>query len=506
MQKSLLKLGLLSITLGLFSFNSVAKDQSTVIIASPSTIQSLNPRTTSLNLDMGIARSFYEGLFTFDQHMKVIPQLAESYTISPDAKVYTIKLKSGIRFSDGTPFNADAVIFNFTDQITKKQNGSSLLGGVETFKALDEHTVQITLKKASNNFLNTLAHPAELIISPTALKKENNTLDAKPVGTGRYIVKNWVRGSKLSLIPNPQFHGEATKVQQVDVRPVPEAGSRLAMLKSGQAQFILRVPPIMKPAIDADKKLKTVMVSTNIVRYFEFNNENEILANADVRRAINFAIDKTNFNKIVYRNIAKIQESPLPQTIETFKAQTPYTYDVKKAKALLAKAGYPDGFKLSIWAKNASASTRTAEFMQQQLKKIGVTAEIVSRDVASHYAAARTMNSKDNHPAVLFDKSFSASTATADWSLRPLWMTDAVYNFGKYSNKEVDKLLVEGQRELDPAQKLATYEKIQKTLWDDAAGIWNVVDVQIYAQKKNLAGVSMLPDGSLSIGNVYYKK
>ncbi|WP_261833208.1 ABC transporter substrate-binding protein [Vibrio ishigakensis] len=494
----------LAVALGLSANAFAAQDK--VVVASTATVQTLNPHNAGVTMDMSIANAIYDGLFKFDENMQVQPNLATGYEVKDNGKTYVINLREGIKFTDGTAFNAEAVKFNFQDEIDKKQRRASLLSNVESFKVLSEYSLQVNLKSPSNTFINNITHPSQGIISPAAIEKYGEDIKSHPVGTGRFVLNKWIRGSKIVMDANPNYWGEPVKVQHLEFRAVPEAGSRLAMLKSGQAQVMLQLPTTMKPAVSGDKKLDAIASPSIIARYYAINTQNPILANADVRRALNYAINKNAFKKVVFSGQADLMESVIPNKIETFEAQTPYGYDVAKAKELLAKAGYADGFEAVIWAKNTTTSMRAAEFIQQQLSAIKVKTTIVPRDVASHYSAGDGINN-DGTPPVLFDSGWSSSSGTVDWATRPLFSSkqDGTSNYSYYQNAKVDQWLVDGQKTLDPVEKANIYHNVQSTIWNDAAGLWTTVDTQLWAKSKKVKGITMLPDGSLAITDVHYE-
>ncbi|MEZ9418467.1 ABC transporter substrate-binding protein [Vibrio breoganii] len=492
----------LAVALGLSANVFAAQDK--VVVASTSTVQTLNPHNAGVTLDMSVANAIYDGLFKFDDNMQVQPNLATGYEVSDNGQTYTITLREGVKFTDGTAFNAEAVKYNFQDEINKKQRRASLLSNVESFNVVSENVLEVKLKTPSNTFINNITHPSQGMISPAAIEKYGDDIKAHPVGTGRFVLNKWIRGSKITMDANPNYWGDPVKVEHLEFRAVPEAGSRLAMLKSGQAQVMLQLPNTMKPAVSSDKKLDAVASPSIIARYYALNTQNEILANADVRKALNFAINKDAYKKVVYGGDASTLNSIVPEKIETFVAQTPYTYDVEKAKALLAKAGYADGFDAVIWAKNVTTRMRSAEFIQQQLKAIGVNTTIVPRDVASHYSAGDGINN-DGTPPVIFDSGWSSSSATVDWAIRPLFGSQGTSNYSYYKNAKVDQWLADGQKTLDKAEKAKIYQNVQSTIWNDAAGIWTTVDTQLWAKSKSVQGINMLPDGSLAITDVHYE-
>ncbi|TEW54308.1 hypothetical protein E2R68_08525 [Psychromonas sp. RZ22] len=491
-----------SITLAMASIAN-AKDTNKVIIATTQTVQTLNPHNASITLDMSVASAVYENLFKFDKNLVIVPVLATGYQVSEDAKTYTIQLRDGIKFSDGTDFNAEAVKFNFDHEISNKLRRASLLTEVDNIEVISPTELKISLKTPSNVFINNITHPSQGMISPTAIKKYGDDISKHPVGTGRYLFNKWVRGSSVSFTANPNYWGGDVAVKDLEFRPVAEAGSRLAMLKSGQAQMILKVPTTLKRAVEGDKKLEIKPVPSIIARYYALNTQNKILGNIKVRQALNYAINKPAMIKVTYGGSATQLTSIIPDRIETYTPQPEYKYDVEKAKSLLKEAGYPNGFKATLWSKNSTESMRNAQFLQQQLSDINVDINIIPRDVASHYAAADDLKNNSTKP-IIIDGGWSSSSATADWAIRPIFETGASSNYALYSNTEVDKLIDRARKTTDKKQKLMDYQSAQKIIWSEAPYIFTTVDIQLYGKDKRLEGIELLPDGSLSVGNIKY--
>ncbi|WP_261817682.1 ABC transporter substrate-binding protein [Vibrio gallicus] len=478
------------------SFNAMAAND-TLVIATSSTVQTVNPHLATVTQDYSIANALYESLFRFDKDMNIVPDLALDYTISDEGKVYTINLRQQVKFTDGTPFNAQAVKFNFEYEIQNKLKHASLLSSVKSIEAVSDDTLVITLNQGSNNFINNLAHPSQGIISPKALEKYGKDINKLSAGTGRYQLAAWQHGSKVTLKANPNYWGGEPSIKQVEFRTVPEAGSRLAMLKSGQAQVMLQLPNTQKPVVVADNKLTVVSTPSTIASYYGFNVKNPILGKVKVRRALSYAIDRDAYIKVIYGGEANKMHSIIPSKIETYQAQTPFDYDVDKAKQLLSEAGYPNGFDVQIWSKSNTIDSRSAQFIQQQLSLVGIKAKIVQRDVASHYAALGNINNSGNTPAVILQASWSASSATADWSMRPLFQTGAEINFTSYSNPKLDQLFEQGQITLDKQQKTDIYQQIQHTVWEDAAAVWLTTPNQLFAKAKDVKGIRLSPDGAV---------
>ncbi|EPW2836974.1 glutathione ABC transporter substrate-binding protein GsiB [Klebsiella pneumoniae] len=264
-----------------------AKD---VVVAVGSNFTTLDPYDANDTLSQAVAKSFYQGLFGLDKEMKLQNVLAESYTVSPDGLVYTIKLHSGVKFQDGTDFNAEAVKANLDrasnpDNHLKRYN---LYKNIASTEAVDPTTVKITLKQPFSAFINILAHPATAMISPAALKKYGKDIGFHPVGTGPYKLDTW---NQTDFVKVSKFDGYwqpgLPKLDSITWRPVVDNNTRAAMLQTGEAQFAFPIPYEQAPLLAKNSKLELVASPSIMQRYISMNVTQKPFDNPKVREAIN---------------------------------------------------------------------------------------------------------------------------------------------------------------------------------------------------------------------------
>ncbi len=475
-----------------------------IIYASESTAKSLDPHDTSDTYSGAIERTMLQGLMGFDKDLKVVPVLAESYTFNDKATEFTFKLRKGITFHDGTPFNAEAVRVNVERLRTGKYKRSSLMKPVKELKIIDDYTVQFILKEPFGAFVNAVAHPGTLIMSPKAIETYGDKVNRNPVGTGPFIFVEWVSGSYVKIKKNPNYWRGEVKVDTITFRPVPEAGARLAMLRAGQAHYIYPMPAELLKVAQVDKNIDIIRQPSIIARYLVPNTRYKPLSDVRVRHAINYAINKEAINKIAWGGAGSVLDSIIPSNLQFYSKQGPWPYDLEKAKALMKEAGYEKGFKVVFLTPNNSNRLRATEMIQQQLKKIGITGNIESMDVASFYNKLEGHRADDKKPVpFLAFGGWSASTGDADWGLRPLISTEAfppaMSNFGFFSDKEIDSLIQAGLSSADPRVRAEAYAKVQKLAWEKAPWGFLLVDELIAAKRKNLKGIVPLPDGAFSV-------
>ena len=416
---------LLLLALMLLASPSIAGTKD-IVYASNATLKSLDPHDTSDTYSGAIEGAICQGLMDFDKNMKIIPQLAESYAFNENATEFTFKLRKGIKFHDGAPFNAQAVKANIDRMMTGKYKRSSLMKPVKELKVLDDYTVQFILKEPFGAFVNAVAHPGARIISPKAIAAYGDEVNKHPVGTGPYMFVEWVSGSHVKIKKNPDYWKGETKVDTITFRPVPENGARVAMLRAGQAHYIYPMPAELLKVVQKDPKIDVIKQPSIIVRFLVMNTKYKPLANPKVRQAINYALDKDAIIKIAWAGAGIHMDSVIPPDLQFYSAQKPWPYDVAKAKALMKEAGYEDGFEVLYMSPNVSQRIRVMEMTQQQLKEIGITGKIVTMDMASFYNTLESHKPDDpNTPPFIALSAWSASTGDADWGIRPLLATES---------------------------------------------------------------------------------
>ena len=292
-----------------------AKD---VVVVVGSNFTTLDPYDANDTLSQAVAKSFYQGLFGLDKEMKLVNVLAESYTVSDDGLVYTIKLRKGVKFQDGTDFNAEAVKANL-DRASNPANSLkryNLYKNIASTEAVDESTVKITLKQPFSAFINILAHPASAMISPAALKKYGKEIGFHPVGTGPYTLEAW---NQTDFVKVKKFAGYwqqgLPKLDSITWRPVVDNNTRAAMLQTGEAQFAFPIPYEQAAVLKRNSKLELVTSPSIMQRYISMNVTQKPFDNPKVREAINYAINRQALVKVAFAGFATPATGVLPPTI-----------------------------------------------------------------------------------------------------------------------------------------------------------------------------------------------
>ena len=489
-----------------------AKD---VVFAVASTFTTTDPYDANDTLSQAMAKSFYEGLFGFNKDMRMIPVLAESYSASKDGLVYTIKLKQGIKFHDGTDFKADAVKVNL-DRVTNPENKLKRYGlynnNIAKVDVVDDYTARITLKTPFSPFINQLAHPSTVMISPTALKQYGSKdIAFHPVGTGPFKFVEWKATDYLKVAKFDGYWRKGyPKVDTITWKPVVDNNARAALMQTGEAHFTYPVPYEVAEVLRGKPDLEVVAAPSIVLRYLAMNMLQKPLDNPKVRQAINYAINKEALTKVAFSGYATVAEGVAPQGVEYAVKVGPWPYDVAKAKQLMAEAGYPNGFETELWSGyNNTTAQKVAQFLQQQLQQIGIKTKITLLEAGQRVEKVESWQDPATAPVRLYYIGWSTSTGEADWALRPLLSGDSwvpkLSNYTFYKNPKFDADIKNAQLTTDSTEKAKLYKDAQEVAWNDATWAPLVVEKLLSAHNKKLSGVYVAPDASYNYTEVDLK-
>lgn len=482
----------------------------------------MDPMDTSDTLSGGIQRLIMDGLFGFDDNMGIIPMLATGYEANEDATEFTIKLREGISFTDGTPWNADAAKANF-DRWGDKELGlkrTTLLCNIlDKTEVVDDYTVKVTLAEPFGAFIPTLAHPACVVMSPKVIEQGNQACAEAPIGTGQYTFVEWIAGEHATIALNKDWWGYDADIcggtalvdpdagfKTITFKPVSENTTRVAMLQSGDAQLIWPVPTESINNLKTDTTVSVGQEEGIVVRYLFMNNQKAPFNDVRVRQAINYAINKEAYCAVVKDGVATPATSIIGPAVQYYKGNDVYPYDIEKAKSLLAEAGYPDGFKTSIMCASTTTNLKQSEFLQQQLGQVGIDVEINALESAVVNQKVQDTNVPGAEAEVeMYIIGWSPSTGDADWGIRPLLAIESEppmsYNICYYENQEVDQLLKDALSTADEQKRADAYAKAQDIIWEESPLVCLANDANTWATSKNIVDVKVFPDNCINLRN-----
>jgi glutathione transport system substrate-binding protein len=469
--------------------------------------ETLDPYNTNTTATTAVTKTFYEGLFQFDKDMKVKNVLAESYDMSKDGLVYTFKLRSGVKFHDGTDFNAAAAKANL-DRVMNPENHllrATQFNRIAKVEAVNPQTLRITLKEPFGPFINSLAHASAAMISPAALTKwGNKDIAFHPVGTGPFEFVEW---KQTESIVGKKFAGYwkkgYPKIDQITWKPVLDNNTRSAMLQTAEADFAFPLPYEQIANLKQGNKVEVVSSPSIIVRFLTMNVLQKPFDNPKVRQAIGYALNKEALAKVAFSGYAVPAQGFVPQGIQYAVKMDPIPYNVQKARDLLKEAGYPNGFESTLWSYyNNNTSQKVIQFVQQQLAQVGIKLQVLAMEPGQRVELLDSWPDAKTAKVRLLYEGWSSSTGEADWALRPLFATEAwapkLANHGFYSNDAVDKDIAKALVTTDSNQRAALYKTVQEQLMKDLPRIPLVTEENLSAHAKRLSGVYVMPDGNIN--------
>ncbi len=481
-----------------------------LVYAAGSEAAGLDPHVVLSGQGLRVFQNVYEALGRHRAGEKQIeapiePALAESWTKSDDGLTYTFKLRSGVKFHDGTDFDAEAVKVNLERIRTLNLGPASFFTAVDTVNVVDKSTVEVKLKTPNPLFEQYL--PFTFMISPTAIKKNTEGddhatkwLSTHAVGTGPYTVESWDKGQQLVLAAFPDYWGgwQGAHIQRIVMRVVPEAATQRLMLENGDAQMIDSV--VASDVTDLSGKAGVQVVQSKGLRVdlLAMNQNYAPLADPNVRQAIQYAFPYDEVIHVAYNGLAVPAIGPLSVDMPGSAKGTlePLKQDLAKAKELLGQSKFPNGgFNLRlVYSPNLTEQKTAGLLLAEALKPFNITVDVQAMPFAQMIQAFGTYDEATS-PHLAF---LRASPVTADPVLVLKQFLHSnfagkLWNWSYYRNPEVDKLLDQAQGESNEAKRNELTAQAQKMAFDDAAYVFALEAVEADGLRDNLKGFKFNP-------------
>lgn len=409
----------------------------------------------------------YETLLAFDKDRNFVPLLATKWN-QVDDLTWDFTLREGVKFHDGTPFNAEAVKATF-DRLLDPATGSpqkDKLGMIKEVIVKDDTHVTLKLSTPYAPLLSILASSEGSILSPKMIKDTPDQLATHPVGTGPFVFDSWKSGQEITLNKNNDYWGEKVKVDSVVFKVVPEDATRLAMIESGEAHISDQVPVTEIDRIEKSDKMNLFRTDGLAVEYVGFNTTKAPFDNVKVRQAVSYAIEREAIISGVYNNVGTLANVAMsPQVFGYSKDVKAYPYDVNKAKSLLKEAGYDKGIKVKLLTSDRKERINMAEVIQSQLKGIGVDVEIQVMEYGSY------IQQIENGDHQMLIGGWGNATGDGDYNQYNLFHSASIGAPGNhfyYQNPVVDKLIEQGRVETEPSKRQEIYKQAMQIEMDDA--------------------------------------
>jgi len=432
--------------------------------------------------------SVYDPLVWQTLDGKFVPGLAEKWEVSPDGKVYTFYLRKDVKFHDGTPFNAEAVKFSL-DRIVnpdlKSQKAAFMLGSYDRTEVVDEYAAKVYLKEPYAPLLDSISQVYIAMVSPTAVGKWGAEYRDHQVGTGPFMIKEYVAKDHITLVKNPDYnwapefmgHQGPAYLDEIVFRFYPDAATRAPALEASESDVMGEVPPQDTTRLQASGRfaLLPTKVTGQSLQIF-MNTQRFPTDDLKVRQAMLYAVDRVAIVNAVFRAYSPIAWGPLSAVTPFYSkvVEGMYPYDLSRAKALMAEAGFKDTNGDGILEKGGKPADaefilmgwgnmpEVGQMVQAMFRQIGVNAKT---QVLAYPAAVQAAGEGQHN---LIPQALSSSDPDILRTFFHSRNASGGFNWSKFSNANMDQWLDDGVRTNDPARRAELYEKVQKMAMDEA--------------------------------------
>lgn len=488
-----------------------------LVIALTAEPRSLDPHVATALNDFRILVNVYEGLVRFrDGTLEPEPALARSWSVSADGRRYTFRLREGVRFHDGTPFDAEAVRFNFERMLDADHpyHGTGpfplafFFAPVARVEVVDRRTVTLHLTEPFAPLLANLAYPTGLMVSPAAVRRHGAGYGRHPAGTGPFRFLRWDPRRRVVLERNPDYRGAPARPRVLVFRPLADPMTRVAELMAGGVDVVTELSPDNVALLRGDARFTVLEQGGPHLWFLILNTREGPLRDRRVRQAVNYAVDKRALVTQVLQDTALVAAGPVPRAFAWAydDALQPYPFDPARARALLREAGVAPGTELRLLAPTAGsgmlAPLQMAAAIQGDLAAVGLAVRIethewntflarVNRGLAGQADMAE-MAWMTNDPDTLPYLALRSSAVPAQGG----------FNAGYYANPRVDALIAQARAATDRDGRARLYRELQRVVHQDAPWLFVASWRQNAVTARAIEGLALQPSFFLLLHDV----
>ena len=446
----------------------------------------------------------YEGLLKYgDNNTEVEPCLAESWEVSEDGLTYSFKLRQGVKFHDGTDFNAEAVKYNVDRQTVNKTEdmlyADFVFGDVAACNVIDDYTVEIVLNKVSTPFLNNLAMSLGApMVSPTACEANNNNLNEAPCGTGPYKFVRWDKNEAVVMERNEDYWGEKGVAKQIVFKTITDNSARVVALTNGEVDIIDGIDANVVDQVTSAGALLNMAEGMNI-NYLAYNTQR--ITDPEVRKALSQAVNVPELVASLYRGYASEATSILPTFMPGYSADVKQvSYDPEAAAQTLADKGVTELHMLAYTNPrpyNTATGQTLAEALQGYYEKVGVTCSIDSYDWTTYKEKVGT----GDYDVCLYG--WIGDNGDPDNFMNLLASEDIEINVAQYSDEEFNTMLAEAASTPNGEERNAIYAQMEQKIADEC--VWLPISHQenLSAYLSNVHNYIAHPTGNVFLSQTY---
>jgi peptide/nickel transport system substrate-binding protein len=470
--------------------------------------QTLDPLLgNSASIDPLTLDLIYDTLVEWDVNGDYVPGLAESWSFSEDGKVLTMKLRNGVMFHDGTPFNAEAAAFNLRRATSEKVNSPyrANVSVVASVEVVDDSTLSILLSSPSGAIVGALTGQPGMMVSPAAIESSGEDFGRNPVGTGPYVFDAWPSGGDITVRRNDKYWRNGADGQPlpyidiVRMRGITNSSVKLVELETDNVDIVDNIVPREFERIEKTEGLDLVDAKIGIQQWYAVNTTREPFSNPLMRKALQYALNRQQMIDIISQGRGEILPAMFTKGEWVYDPATPYSHDPEKAKQLMAEAGHPDGVSIELTTIQREPDTTVAQLIQSQLAEVGIS---VTLDVLDRQAFI-DKNEAARHQMSMGISPIPRGDPDIVWTI---FFSRSGYARSGEPIPEVAELVERARAEVDPAVRKKIYQEAQAKMLEHAAYGWLFLRPTAYAKREELKNVEVDPAGRWHIETAWLEE
>lgn len=466
----------------------------TLVAAISAEPDKLDPHSTTAYASFQVLENVYDTLVVPNpEDFSFEPSLATSWSTSEDEKTWTFQLRKGVKFHDGSSFDAADVVYSFNRIIDEDLSTAFRLEGVKDVRAQGKNTVVIELKQPAPNLLSLIGDYKGMAILPENAAKKYK-LNTEAVGTGPFKLDGVSPGS-ISLSANPDYWGEGPFVDGVEFRVVSEPTTALTQLRTGEVQWTDNIPPQQIESLQSDDTVQIETVPSVDYWYMTMNFDKKPFDNPQVRQAVAYGLDRDAITDAAKFGAAKTNETAIPEGSRWFYDYSPYTHDPARAKDLLSQAGVSNVSMGLMVTDEYPETVEAAQVIKANLQEVGINVKIQVED----FATWLDRESQGNYDAFMLG-----------WlgNIDPFGFYHAQHtcngsnNYQNYCDKQTTQLLQQAATETDEDQRKQLYDQAVKRIVDDTSYIYLYNPEVVQGWTPDVSGYEIRPDRAINFETV----
>ncbi|MDC3415822.1 ABC transporter substrate-binding protein [Aquibacillus salsiterrae] len=459
-------------------------------IADLNDAQGLDPHKETGAQSMRYIENMYNTLFKYKTgtYGEIEGELVEDYEISEDGLTYTFTLVDGVTFHNGDPLTSEDVKYSI-ERIVEMVSRAPQFEQVDKIETPDETTVVVTLKEPVAPFLTFLANPMNAIVNKNIVEENDGSLDRVDAGSGPFQLVEWKKDEQMVLEKYDDYFKEGLPyLDRIVWKAIPDETARTTAIRNDELDIILQLSPKDIQLLEGKDGINVESVTGSYWEYIGLNVNSGPLKEKAVRQAIAWAVNRDELNDAVkFGQATPLTGGPIPPghwaygELDTYPMQ-----DVDKAKELLAEAGYPDGFDITVKVGQNQAQVDAAQVIKQQLKEVGINVKVNQLEDSIFF---EDLGNKEFDMAIVGWVGF----VDPDEFLYNIFHTGAIYNQQGYSNEEVDALLEKGRKTIGEEERKEIYTEAQRLIVEDAPMVFLYANQQASALRDDVKGFDVNP-------------